>query len=253
MSGAAVAITARLFTVLFGLAAVAWAAAILPVFVREAPLDRAAGYIVDRDFFQPGALNPLLPAAAAVEQDPYCRPAALHSAAVIRLRLAEETIVASDRGNIDARLGALQDTIQRSLACSAADPFLWTVLAWLDSVRNGYRPRQLDELRLSYQLGPNEGWISGRRNRFALSVFGRLPPDLATAATAEFARMVDSWLDSDAIANFTGPGWPIRERLLAALKDVGQRQREAFYIALYTQGYDIVVPGIPPREPRPWY
>jgi hypothetical protein len=65
--------------------------------------------------------------------------------------------------------------------------------------------------------------------------------------------MVQSWIYSDTIAIFTGPGWPIHDRLLAALKDVGIRQREAFYIALYGRGYNVVVPGITPRPPRPWY
>ncbi len=65
--------------------------------------------------------------------------------------------------------------------------------------------------------------------------------------------MVDSWVYWDAIENFKGPGWPIHERLLASLKDVGLHQREGFYIELYTEGYNVVVPGVAPRDPRPWY
>jgi hypothetical protein len=169
------------------------------------------------------------------------------------LRIAENVLATAAREDIDAALHALEGSVRRSLACAAADPFLWTMLAWLDGTRNGFRPAQLQDLRFSYRLGPNEGWIAARRSRFALSIFGRLPPDLADSVTAEFARMVESWLHWDTLSIFTGPGWPIHDRLLAALKNVGERQREAFYTALYTQGYNVVVPGIAAREPRPWY
>ena len=61
--------------------------------------------------------------------------------------------------------------------------------------------------------------------------------------------MVDSWVYPDTIALFTGPGWPIRDRLLASLQNVGALQREVFAKALYTQGYDIVVPESRPPTP----
>jgi hypothetical protein len=126
------------------------------------------------------------------------------------------------------------------------------VMAWLDGATTGLRPVQLEYLRLSYRLGPNEGWVAARRNRLALAIFERLPPDLAEAAVSEFARLVDGWVYPDSIALFTGPGWPIHDRLLASLKDVGELQREAFAKALYTQGYDVAVPGITAPEARPW-
>jgi hypothetical protein len=84
-------------------------------------------------------------------------------------------------------------------------------------------------------------------------MFERLPPDLSDAAISEFERMVDSWIYWETIAIFTGPGWSIRDRLLASLTHVGGRQREAFAKELYTQGYNVAVPGIAPRDPRPWY
>ena len=115
------------------------------------------------------------------------------------------------------------------------------VLAWVNNVREGPKPEQLTFLRLSYRLGPNEGWIAVRRNRLLLAMFPGLPSDLADAAVSEFGRMVDSWLYWETIAIFTGPGWPIRDRLLASLRDVGERQREAFAIQLYAEGYDVTV------------
>jgi hypothetical protein len=244
--------SARLFMLLLGLAAVGWGAATLPVFWHQSTIERTATHIVDRDAFKPEALVLLMPAVEAAEQAVLCRPEALRSAALIRLRLAEGAMAAGERTTIDGQLASLEDSIRRSLTCSPADPFLWMALAWLDGAREGFRPEQLQYLRLSYLLGPNEGWIAVKRNRLALSTYERLPPDLADAAMVEFARMLDSWCYPETIAIFTGPGWPIRDKLLMRTQDVSVRQREAFAKELYAQGYDVVVPGIASREWRPW-
>jgi hypothetical protein len=243
---------ARIFLVLVGGCAIGWGASTLPVFWRDAKLERIAGYLMERAAFKPGALDPFIPQLEAVERSDTCRPDALRSAAIIRLRLAEEAMAASARREIDGRLGALQASIRKSLDCAPSDPFLWMVMAWLDGATEGFRPVQMQYLRLSYRFGPNEGWVAARRNRFALAIFERLPPDLAEAATSEFARMVDGWVFPETVALLTGPGWPNRDRLLDSLKNVGELQREVFAKALYTRGYDVAVPGITAPEPRPW-
>jgi hypothetical protein len=243
---------ARLFTLALGLSAIAWGDATFPTFWTQIPIERTANAVVDRDAFKPRSLEPLRPAVEQIEKSSYCQPEALHNAAIIRLRLADDAIANAERNAIDTRLGALQDAIDRSLACVPSDPFLWMTLAWLDQVRQGYRPEQLTYLRLSYQLGPYEGWIAARRNRQALSMFERLPPDLADDVVREFAAMARSEFYADVISILTGPGWSIHDRLLASLKDVGVHQREELARELYSAGYDIAVPGIAPSVPRPW-
>jgi hypothetical protein len=135
---------------------------------------------------------------------------------------------------------------------SLADPFLWITRSWLDGVRKRFKPDQLQFLRLSYALGPNEGWVAVRRNRFALSIFERLPEDFAEAALGEFARMLESGLFEDTIAIFSRPGWPVREKLLSRIANVRERFRDIFAGAPYHRGYDVDVPGIPWPEFRPW-
>jgi hypothetical protein len=243
---------ARPFAVLLGVVALVWGCVTLPVLWRQLPIEHTADAVINGDAFRPHTFDPLLPVIEQIEQADYCRPSALHWAAIIRLRLVEDAIAAGAHDQIDARLGALDSTIHRALACNPTDSFFWMVLTWVEGVREGPRQDQLTYLRLSYQLGPNEGWIADRRNRLALSMFNRLPPDLAGAAVDEFGHMVQSWIYLDTIAIFTGPGWPIRGRLLASLKDVGQAQRDAFARALYQKGYNVDVPGVAPRSARPW-
>jgi hypothetical protein len=243
---------ARLFAVVLGVLACVWGAATFPTFWSQISIERTADAIVDRDTFKPLSLDPLMPTVDQIERSSYCRPEAVHSAAIIRLRLAEDSLANAQRDVIDTRLGALEDAVRGSLACSPADPFLWMTLAWVDQTREGFRPEQLAYLRVSYQLGPYEGWIADRRNRLALSIFQRLPPDLVNAVVREFAGMVNSQLDEQAIAILTGPGWLIHDRLLAGLRDIDVRRREELAKELYSAGYDISVPGVAPRTPRPW-
>ncbi|MGA8615492.1 MAG: hypothetical protein WB760_28195 [Xanthobacteraceae bacterium] len=243
---------ARLFAVALGLVACAWGAATFPIFWSQISIERIADAIVDRDTFKPLSLNPLLPTVDQIELSNYCRPEAVHSAAIVRLRLAEDALANAQRDVIDTRLGALEDAVRRSLACSPSDPFLWMILAWLDQTRQGFRPEQVAYLRLSYKLGPYEGWIADRRNRLALSIFERLPPDLADAVVHEFAGMVNSQFDEQAIAILTGPGWPIHDRLLAGLKDIALHRRQELAKELYAAGYDVALPGIAPPAARPW-
>jgi hypothetical protein len=243
----------RVFTILLGLSGVVWGATNFATLWRQLGIERIAAKILDRETFKPNALVPFIPALEEIEQSHYCRPQSVRSAAIIRLRLAEEALAAGERATVDERLSTLDSSIRKALACEPADPFLWMVLAWLGNTREGFKQEQLAYLRLSYRLGPNEGWIAARRNRLSLAMFQRLPPDLASDAVDEFAHMLNSWLYWETIAVFTGPGWPVRERLLDSLKHVGERQRDAFAKELYTEGYNVIVPGIAPREPRPWY
>ena len=243
----------RVFTILLGLSGVVWGATNFATLWRQLGIERIAAKILDRETFKPNALVPFIPALEEIEQSHYCRPQSVRSAAIIRLRLAEEALAAGERATVDERLSTLDSSIRKALACEPADPFLWMVLAWLGNAREGFKQEQLAYLRLSYRLGPNEGWIAARRNRLSLAMFQRLPPDLASDAVDEFAHMLNSWLYWETIAVFTGPGWPVRERLLDSLKHVGERQRDAFAKELYTEGYNVIVPWIAPREPRPWY
>jgi hypothetical protein len=243
-------IAVRISLVSLGIVAVAWGTQAMAVFARQAPIERVAARVIDGEPFKSEVLANLVPRLEAAERAGRCRPAALHSAAIIRTRIAEQAL--TDSQDIDASLTSLRDSIHRSLACTPADPFLWFVLYWVESNRNGFQADYLNYLRLSYQLGPNEAWIALKRNRYVLAVFPRLPPDLARMAIAEFAKLLDTGLYAETVAIFTGPGWRERDILLPRLKDVAEHNRQAFAKALYKLGYDVDVPGVARPDPRPW-
>jgi hypothetical protein len=243
-------LVAHILLAFFGCGAVAWGIYGLPIFARQAPIERVAMHVIAGDPFKPEVLAAFMPQVESAEQAAQCRPAASHSAAIIRVRFAERAIV--DGENIDAQLSALRDSVQRSLACSPADSFLWFILYWVESVQNGFQPKYLELLRLSYELGPNEGWIAVRRNAYALAIFPKLAPDLGNMVLAEFPGLLESGFFEEAVQNFIGPGWPERNLLLLRLRNIPERYRQDFARTVYKRGYEVTVPGIAPMDPRPW-
>jgi hypothetical protein len=125
----------------------------------------------------------------------------------------------------EEQLASSRSAISKSLICSPSDSFLWLSLFWVDA-HSVPQLQKLEYLRLSYTLGPNEGWIALKRNWLAFENFGRLPPDLAEAAVDEFVDLVKSGFAERAAEILDGPAWPVRDRLLSRLKDVDERQRQ---------------------------
>ena len=158
-----------------------------------------------------------------------------------------------DRSAIEGALSSWQAAVRASLVCSPADPFLWLGLFWLTNTREGFNPHNFAYLRLSYELGPNEGWIALKRSQIALAMFGSLPDDIKEKVVVEFLAFVKTGLTEAAADIFIGPGWQIRDVLLARMQDLDEASRRAFAESLQFRGYDDVsVPGVDRPERHPW-
>ena len=73
----------------------------------------------------------------------------------------------------------------------------------------------------------------------ALAMLDALPPDLSAEVVAEFARLVKTELYTEAIDLLKGPGWVHRERLLAGLAAVPQRNVDILTKTMADIGYDL--------------
>ena len=240
----------RISTTIFAAAALSWAIAVAPNFWSEAAIAQAAKQIIAGETYNPAILNRL---DAALQSGEVLRPAILSKAAIIRLRRSEDVIASGDVQAINANLTDLGRYIDDALANTPADSFLWLARFWLENGRNGVNAKDLSDLKMSYALGRNEGWIAIKRSRVVMAVYPKLPPDLAEASVSEFVGLVRSGLYIDAADILTGPGWPIRDRLMARLGGVSESNRLAFAKLLYDRNVDSVsVPGIDPRPQRPW-
>jgi hypothetical protein len=247
-------LVARIFVVIVGCAAGWWGIVVFPVFWQGSSTERIANRIIAGAPFKAGTLAKQIPILENTEKAAYCRPAGLRSAAILRLRILEAATSANDRSNIDGSLKSLGDVIRSSLSCSPADPFLWAVLFWLENTRNGSDLTHLKYLRMSYQLGPNEGWITLKRNPIVLANFATLPPDLVEAGISEFVALVRSHLYNEAGDIVAGLTRPIRALLFTRLRDIKESDRQAFAGLLHERSLDdIPVPGTAPPLQHPWH
>jgi hypothetical protein len=220
----------------------------LPVFVDQTRLDAAKDMILRNVPISDAELSALAPLLARAAARSDCVPAIDRSVAVIRLRLAENAFSSGQVDQVDARLGELDAAIRKSLGCAPSDPYLWLVLFWLRNTRAGLSDANFDLLRMSYRLGPNEGWIVEKRSHMALAMFDALPPDLAAEVVAEFARLVKTELYTEAVDLLKGPGWAHRDKLMAGLATVPKRNVDTLVKTMADIGYDL--DGRSPAERR---
>jgi hypothetical protein len=242
----------RLVVLALGLTAVCWGGYAMSQTWADSSLARPARFALMGAPFRNERLLQFLPALAAAEQAQPCRPEARHAAAVLRVLVAEQAFRGADTAGVDVRLAEAESAIRAALACSPADPFLWFALFWMENVINGLSADHIGYLRMSYVLGPNEGWIDLKRSWYAFVVFPQLPPDVARMVLDEFVTLLKNDFYKQAGEILTGPAWVVRDQVLARVAGLGEHRREAFAKQLYAQGYDVDVPGIPSPELRPW-
>ena len=155
---------ARVFLAIAGLMAMAWAFAVFPVFWSENVVVDVGRAVIGGEAFKPDVLAAVA-ALTETNSGSVVRPSVLGKAAAIRVRQAEDAIRAGDPKLISQRLESLTRMVQETLRNAPSDSFLWLVWFWLDTTRNGLRSDSLPFLRMSYDLGPYEGWIAAKRDR----------------------------------------------------------------------------------------
>jgi hypothetical protein len=232
----------RILLIILGCTGLGWGLLSFPIFWQEMSIERVARQIVRGEPYKVESLIALTPTLQTLEKSHVCYAPALWSAAVIRLRILEQ--VGADRFGSTV-LESPQTVIRRSLACSPAEPFLWLALYWTDVTQYGFETSSQNYLRLSYQLGPNEGWIALKRNPFVFLNFQRLASDIGNEGIEEFIRLLKSQQFFVEAANIlVGPAWAARDKLLPRLQDLTERDRKTFAQVLESKGYNVSIPGI---------
>jgi hypothetical protein len=234
---------ARGFFGMLGCFAVWWAINAFPIFWQDFSIERITTQIIAGDQFKSETLAAQGSALDNIEHAGYCRPAALRSAAIIKLRMFEVAAAANDRQN--EHLDSLDKAIRNSLSCAPADPFLWLALYSVGVTKDGFKPGYLTYLRLSYLLGPREGWIVLKRNPLVFKAFDQLSPDLREKVVNEFIDMLrEGRFAAQAADIFVGPAWSARDLILSHLTGLNDSERRRFADALQQRGYDLDVPGV---------
>ena len=239
----------RVVFIVIGCIAAWWGIVAFSIFWQQAPMELIADRVIAGLPYSGAVLARQLPTIDSVESAVYCRASALRSAAIIRLRMVEVAKSINGHKSADQDMGSLRNVIRKSLSCSPADPFLWLVLYWVESSQNRFEP---EYLKMSYDLGPNEGWVAVKRNPVALADYERLPPDLATQAINEFLALINNGFYEQAADILSGPAWRLRDTLLPRLASLPLRNREKFAQIVYDKNLSVVIPGVemPDSQPR---
>jgi hypothetical protein len=236
----------RAFSAVFGICAITWAVVVFPAFRAEIPLADTAQRILSGDRFNATQLGVIRSRLQGTSTEALPAPA-LSSTAVIRLLLQEEERV-SNRQPSTTDIAELKRIVSAALAQSPTNSFMWLVDLSLMRLHDAHEENNIKLLRMSYWSGPNEAWIAVKRNPIALSVFSSLPSDLAAQAVSEFSGLVNARLYVEAADILAGPGWAIRDRLLARLAEVNEDHRRAFARALAAKDVEgVTVPGVSER------
>jgi hypothetical protein len=242
----------RLGLATLGCAAIVWGSFFFVISWSQATVERAAARIVDAESYPLSDLKHLRSMAMDMQDAGPCRPSLARSAAIIQLRLAEIETDQAQLGEPAKELEQARAQITRSLACSPADPFLLMSLFWLNTLEYGFNQADLDLLRLSYRLGPNEGWVGLRRFSLALAVIKQLPPELVRAMVDDFVNLVGAAIYAQMVDRFIPADLPTRKMLLSALDRLSDYHRRNFAAYMKSSGIEAPSFEVEKREPRPW-
>ncbi len=241
---------ARGIIVIFGCVATWWGLVELPKFWQESSAQRIGSQVIAGDRFKREILVQQLRNVETSETSGFCRPATSRSDAIIQLRLTEIDL-ANIRRKSDEDLKSLSKAIRNSLACLPADPFLWLVIYWSESTQSGMNLQSLQYLRLSYELGPNEGWIALKRNPVALAAFSKLPSDLAADAINEFVGLLNVEFFQQAIEIFIGANSLARDAIVSRVATLPLQIRKDFSQAMSNRGITLTIPGVEVHDSKP--
>jgi hypothetical protein len=245
-------VISRLFLGLVALPSMAWALFILVNSNNAVELNNIANRIMSGDGFRQKPLTESERFLATAEERAICNPLELRGAAIIRLRLFEDAMSASDTRLADQRLKLLRSLVDQALGCVPTEGFLWFIRYWSAVNAGSSAADHFEELRMSYVLAPFEGWIALRRSPYALAIYETLPADLKEMALNELVAIVASGFISDAVKILKGPGWQIRDQLLPRLEKVRLDIRLRLDKALRAQELNVQIPGVETKEFRPW-
>lgn len=231
----------RLLATALGVGALAWSASTLPAFWRQLPLEQFSNRITRGETFPVDRLEEKLQLYRDTGSLVRCNATAAHDMAVVDLAIVRGQFDASSE--TDAALERSRNIVVEALSCLPSDPYLWFSLFQIESLRMGLRQEYLRYLDMSYQVGPNEGWLAIPRNRAAFAIFPALSETLQSKVLDEFCLLLRSELYAEAIEIFLGAARPHQAQLVKRTDTVPTKNRQIFAVQLARKGIDARIPG----------
>jgi hypothetical protein len=241
----------RAFICSVGLIGIVWGCRLIPVFWNEQSPYRVASKLLQGQPFKGQIVAEQVRKLEAEEQY-FCSPARLRGVLILRLALLNDAISGSDESATASARGDVNDAARAALRCAPADSFAWLVLFRFDVGAHGLQPNDVTYLRLSYALGPNEGWIALWRNSLSILMLPQLPDDLKDEVIDEFVKLVDTGqFYQQTVSIFANAPPAVRNRIVEKLRLTKSIPHQFFARDLYNRGIDVGLPG-GGKPSRPW-
>lgn len=181
-----------------------------------------------------------------------CDASAWENLAIVRVSLVDAAFESNDAGSADRHLSGAKEAIERVLACSPGSTLAWTLLAWIEQVRNDDTPHLRELVQMSFRTGPFEGWPLVRR----LEIMLRFTAPLSETEKKQIADQ-SRWLLQfslwNVLADFYMVGSDAQKDMLYPIFAEADRRTQKL-IAQYIRqgGASIDLPLVEPEGNRPW-
>jgi hypothetical protein len=227
----------------FSCVAFAWSIHVLP---RSEHIDQLA-YLKDQllrsEIYEPESTKRLYEEL----QNAYlgeCEPDSQMSLILMSLRVAENALRTGAATDFDLKLDDLTTSIRVALGCAPRSSYLWLLSFWTETLSGRLGPKSLEMLAMSYETGPNEGWIAIRRNSTAIPVVPIASDPLRQRIIREFGLLVRDGFLREAAASYSVATPEVRSALQTELLRSGDSRQREFWQAVQARNPRLA----PPQE-----
>jgi hypothetical protein len=151
---------------------------------------------------------------------------------LMEMRLAQAALRAGAANEFDQRDKSIELRAKRVLSCAPRQSFVWLVAFSLKIMHGQLNEQSLNQLAMSYETSPNEGWISIRRNIVALPLVLQVPKSLQNKIVAEFQQLIQNGFVSEAATSYSATSASVRSLLQPAIERLDGPRQKAFWDAL---------------------
>lgn len=245
---------ARILSLVIVAGALVWLSAVVPKSTVLAlyELRVLAQGVMDGERYEPQMMSDIDAAATPLLLDQPCNATGLQDLSVIKAALAIMAIDANDPDGADQRLTEAEASARRSAACNPYSGVSWTVLAWVEYIRNENTPRLASLLEMAYRTAPFEYWSLQLRINLLLYLY----PKIDDEETRHLRRLLN-WLLLNGYPEALGGYYvtsaaPQRGFIRDILAEAEERDQKIAAEVIRRRGEDIDLPLVPPQGSRPW-
>ena len=151
---------------------------------------------------------------------------------LMEIRLAQAALRAGAAAEFDQRGKSIELRTKRVLSCAPRQSFVWLLAFSLKIMHGQVTEQSLNQLAMSYETSPNEGWIAIRRNVVALPLVLQVPQALQDKILDEFQQLIRNGFVDEAVISYSGTSASIRSLLQPAIERLDGPHQKAFWDAL---------------------